>query len=94
MARSLCAKPVGFGESSGVGRFRCLGVSLGLLGRVLRTFGPVIVAAGAMYELFTGQRRLRAERRGPHNQPLAAWQAGGGRQRVPARPVLLRPAVF
>ena len=33
--------------------------SIGLLGRVLRTFGRVIVAAGVMYELFTGQRRLR-----------------------------------
>ena len=33
--------------------------SLGLLGRVLRTFESIIVAAGVMYELFNGQRRLR-----------------------------------
>lgn len=33
--------------------------SLGLLGQVLRTFGTVVVAAGLMYELFNGQRRLR-----------------------------------
>lgn len=33
--------------------------SLGLLGQVLRAFGTIIVAAGLMYELFNGQRRLR-----------------------------------
>lgn len=33
--------------------------SLGFLGQVLRTFGTIIVPAGAMYELFNGQRRLR-----------------------------------
>jgi hypothetical protein len=33
--------------------------AIGVLPQVLRTFGTVMVAAGVMYELFNGQRRLR-----------------------------------
>jgi hypothetical protein len=33
--------------------------AIGVLPQVLCTFGTVMVAAGVMYELFNGQRRLR-----------------------------------